>query len=133
MKSQPSVRTASQQCIVAWRPDLLGRAERSSPSAAKRRAGGAGLDGECAHRAMIPYARCAPSSDNVRGVEYRFLHLISTSVGLVSMLFFFSAIFMSRIWNATKPVPLIAFALALVCSGVMLWQDQHFRPPKKAR
>ena len=61
------------------------------------------------------------------------LDLISTSVVLVSMLFFFSAILVSRIWNATKPVPLIAFALALVCSGVMLWQDQHSRPSKKAR
>ena len=49
------------------------------------------------------------------------------------MLFFFSAILVPRIWNATKPVPLIAFALALVCSGVMLWQDQHSRPSKKAR
>ena len=76
MKSQPSVRTASQQCIVAWRPDLLGGVEQSSPSAAKWRPGGAGLDGECAHRAIIPYARCAPSSDSVRGVEYRFLHVI---------------------------------------------------------
>ena len=33
---------------------MLGRAERSSPTAAKRRAGGAGLDGECARRAIIP-------------------------------------------------------------------------------
>jgi hypothetical protein len=32
---------------------LLGRAERSSPKAAQRRAAGAGLDGECAHRAII--------------------------------------------------------------------------------
>ena len=61
------------------------------------------------------------------------LDLISTSVGLASIVFFFSAMFVSRIWNATKPVPLIAFALALVCSGVMLWQDQHSRPSKKAR
>ena len=61
------------------------------------------------------------------------LDLISTGLGLLSMLFFFSAILVPRIWNATKPVPLIAFALALVCSGVMLWQDQHSRPSKKAR
>jgi len=61
------------------------------------------------------------------------LDLISTSVGLVSMLFFFSAMLVPRIWNATKPVPLIAFALALVCSGVMLWHDQRSRPSKKAR
>jgi hypothetical protein len=61
------------------------------------------------------------------------LDLISTSVGLVSMLFFFSAILVSRIWNATKPVPLIAFVLALVCSVVMLWRDQYSRPSKKAR
>jgi UDP-N-acetylmuramyl pentapeptide phosphotransferase/UDP-N-acetylglucosamine-1-phosphate transferase len=61
------------------------------------------------------------------------LDLISTSLGLVSMLFFFSAILVSRIWNATKPFPLIAFALALVCSGVMLWQDLYSRPSKKAR
>ena len=61
------------------------------------------------------------------------LDLISTGVGLVSMLFFFSAILVPRIWNATKPVPLIAFALALVCSGVMLWQDRHLRPSKKVR
>ena len=33
--------------------DLLGRAERSSPEAAQRRAAGAGLDGESAHRAII--------------------------------------------------------------------------------
>jgi hypothetical protein len=32
---------------------LLGRAERSSPKAAQRRATGAGLDGERAHRAII--------------------------------------------------------------------------------
>jgi hypothetical protein len=32
---------------------LLGRAERSSPKAAQRRAAGAGLDGERAHRAII--------------------------------------------------------------------------------
>jgi hypothetical protein len=61
------------------------------------------------------------------------LDLISTSVGLASMLFFFSAMLVPRIWNATKPVPLIAFALALVCSGVTLWEDQHFRRSKKAR
>ena len=61
------------------------------------------------------------------------LDLISTSVGLVSMLFFFSAILVSRIWNATKPVPLIAFALALVCSVVMLWRDQYSKPSKKAQ
>jgi hypothetical protein len=61
------------------------------------------------------------------------LDLISTTIGLVSMLFFFSAILVSRIWNATKPVPLIAFALALVCSVVMLWRDQYSRPSKKAR
>ena len=61
------------------------------------------------------------------------LDLISTGVGLASMLFFFSAILVSRIWNATKPVPLIAFALALVCSGVMLWQGRHLKPSKKAR
>jgi hypothetical protein len=61
------------------------------------------------------------------------LDLISTSVGLVSMLFFFSAMLVSRIWNATRPVPLIAFGLALLCSGVMLWRDQYSRPSKKAR
>ena len=61
------------------------------------------------------------------------LDLISTSVGLVSMLFFFSAMLVPRIWNATKPVPLIVFAMALVCSGIMLWQDQYSRPSKKAR
>jgi hypothetical protein len=33
--------------------DLLGRAERSSPIAARRRAVGAGLDGESAHRAIM--------------------------------------------------------------------------------
>src|SRR6516165_8904024 len=60
------------------------------------------------------------------------LDLISTSVGLVSMLFFFSAMLVPRIWNATKPVPLMAFAMALVCSGVMLWRDQYSRPSKKA-
>jgi hypothetical protein len=49
------------------------------------------------------------------------------------MLFFFSAILVPRIWNATKPVPLRAFALALVSSGIMLWQDQYSRPSKKAR
>ena len=32
---------------------LLGRAERSSPKAAQRRAAGAGLDGERADRAII--------------------------------------------------------------------------------
>ena len=61
------------------------------------------------------------------------LDLISTGVGLASMLFFFSAILVSRIWNATKPVPQMAFALALVSSGIMLWQDQYSRPSKKAR
>ena len=49
------------------------------------------------------------------------------------MLFFFSAMLVPRIWNATKPVPLIVFAMALVCSGIMLWQDQYSRPSKKAR
>jgi hypothetical protein len=43
--------------IVAWHwargSDLLGGAERSSPEAAQRRAGGAGLDGERAHRAVM--------------------------------------------------------------------------------
>src|SRR6476620_10857900 len=61
------------------------------------------------------------------------LDLISTSVGLVSMLFFFSAMLVSSIWNATKPVPLVAFVLALVCSVVMLWRDRYSRPSKKAR
>ena len=61
------------------------------------------------------------------------LGLISTSVGQVSMLFFFSAMLVPRIWNATKPVPLIAFVLALVCSGVVLWQGRHLKPSKKAR
>ena len=35
---------------------LLGRAEQSRPKAAQRRAGGAGLDGECAYRAIIRVA-----------------------------------------------------------------------------
>src|SRR5689334_16396848 len=58
------------------------------------------------------------------------LDFLSTAVGLASMLFFFSAILVPRIWNATKPVPLIAFALALVSSGVMLWQAKYSRPSK---
>ena len=42
--------------LVARMTDLLGRAERSSPEAAKRRAAGAGVDGESAHRAIIDLA-----------------------------------------------------------------------------
>ena len=39
--------------FAAWLPDLLGRAERSSPKAAPRRAEGAGLDGQGAVRAIV--------------------------------------------------------------------------------
>jgi len=43
--------------VHAERPRcLIGRAERSSPNAAWRRAAGAGLDGESAYRAIIPVA-----------------------------------------------------------------------------
>ena len=45
--------------LAARMADLLGRAERSSPEAAQRRAAGAGLDGERAHRAIIVVPRCA--------------------------------------------------------------------------
>ena len=46
--------------LAARMADLLGRAERSSPEAAQRRAAGAGLDGESAHRAIIwLLPRCA--------------------------------------------------------------------------
>jgi hypothetical protein len=53
------VRTASQKRIAAWRPDLLSRAERSRPTAAKRRAGGAGLDGEMRAPSDRPCKRAA--------------------------------------------------------------------------
>jgi len=50
---------------MAARPlDLLGRAERSSPNAASRRAEGAGLDGESADRAIIKVYRNATSSSD---------------------------------------------------------------------
>ena len=44
---------------MARMTDLLGSAERSSPAAAQRRARGAGLDGESAHRAIILVAEQA--------------------------------------------------------------------------
>jgi len=47
-------------------PDLLGRAKRSSPKAARLRAAGAGLDGESADRAIIISPRCASSCSTWR-------------------------------------------------------------------
>ena len=46
--------------LATWTAYLLGGAERSSPKAAGRRAIGAGLDGECAYRAIIEYDRDSP-------------------------------------------------------------------------
>jgi len=59
--------------LAAQMPDLLGRAERSSPKAASRRAKGAGLDGEGADRAIIRLPQHILSSDTVREVGYQFL------------------------------------------------------------
>ena len=39
--------------LAAWLADLLGRASGQAPGLAQRRAAGAGLDGESAHRAII--------------------------------------------------------------------------------
>jgi hypothetical protein len=48
--------SASGVLVSGTDADLLGRAERSSPEALQGRAVGAGLDGECAHRAIIDRA-----------------------------------------------------------------------------
>jgi hypothetical protein len=53
------------RALAARSPDLLGRAKRSSPKAARLRAAGAGLDGESADRAIIISPRCASSSSRV--------------------------------------------------------------------
>jgi hypothetical protein len=63
------------RALAARSPDLLGRAKRSSPKAARLRAAGAGLDGESADRAIIMSLRCASSSDTVREIEYQILHV----------------------------------------------------------
>ena len=42
-----------RQALAARMADVLDRAERSSPEAAQRRAVGAGLYGESAHRAIM--------------------------------------------------------------------------------
>jgi hypothetical protein len=63
------------RALAARSPDLLGRAKRSSPKAARLRAAGAGLDGESADRAIIMSPRCASSSDTVREIEYQILHV----------------------------------------------------------
>jgi hypothetical protein len=70
-----------RECALAARmSDLLGRAERSSPKAASRRAEGAGLDGEGADRAIIHLPQDTLLSDNVRRIGYQFLQLISSFV-----------------------------------------------------
>lgn len=50
---------ATEEVLSGMDGGLLGRAERSSPIAASRRAVGAGLDGERAHRAIMVAPRCA--------------------------------------------------------------------------
>jgi hypothetical protein len=52
-----------RQALAARMADVLDRAERSSPEAAQRRAVGAGLYGESAHRAIMLVA--------MRAVVYR--------------------------------------------------------------
>jgi hypothetical protein len=52
---------------------LLGRAERSSPKAAQRRAAGAGLDGERAHRAIIRAAAMRTTIGHSRSCGRSFL------------------------------------------------------------
>ena len=51
---------------------LLGRAERSSPKAAQRRAAGAGLDGEGAHRANIRAAAMRTTIGRSQSCRRRF-------------------------------------------------------------
>ena len=46
--------------------------------------------------------------------------MLSLGAGFVSMLFFFTAMLVPKIWHATRPVPLIAFGLALVCSAALV-------------
>jgi hypothetical protein len=53
---------ASWLVIGGTEADLLGRAERSSPEAAERRAAGAGLDGEERAPSYHRYCRDAQSS-----------------------------------------------------------------------
>jgi hypothetical protein len=73
------------RALAARSPDLLGRAKRSSPKAARLRAAGAGLDGESADQAIIMSPRCASSSDTVREIEYQILQLARTCVLVVRL------------------------------------------------
>jgi hypothetical protein len=68
--SVPSMLPKHRKCpFAAWLPNLLGRAERSSPKAASRRAEGAGLDGQGADRAIV----CPPQGKQSRVFFGRFL------------------------------------------------------------
>ena len=60
------------------------------------------------------------------------LGLLSLGAGFVSMLFFFTAMLVPKIWHATRPVPLTAFGLALVCSAALVWQDGRPSTPGTA-
>jgi hypothetical protein len=67
---------ASQVCIDGTVACLLGRAKRSSPKAAQRRAAGAGLDGERAHRAKPQNPRPALLGSQDLPVCFSFDHLV---------------------------------------------------------
>jgi hypothetical protein len=60
------------------------------------------------------------------------LGMLSLGAGFVSMLFFFTAMLVPKIWHATRPVPLTAFGLALVCSAALVWQDGRPSTPGTA-
>ena len=72
--SFPSIES---EASAAWSATLLGRAERSSPKAAQRRAAGAGLDGEGVCQAIIDVAAMSASvfivrfPESVRRTEWR--------------------------------------------------------------
>jgi hypothetical protein len=58
-------------------PDLLGRAEQSSPNAAWRRAEGAGLTAKARTERSSMSPQCASSSDTVREIKYQILHFMT--------------------------------------------------------
>ena len=69
--------------------------------------------------------------DRAREWQRSKLGMLSLGAGFVSMLFF-TAMLVPKIWHATRPVPLIAFGLALVCSAALVWQDGRPSTPGAA-
>jgi hypothetical protein len=72
-------RSIAVRALAAQSPDLLGRAERSSPMPHRGAPEGAGLTAKARTERSSMSPQCASSSDTVREIKYQILQIMQTA------------------------------------------------------